>query len=151
MKVALGSDHAGYRLKEDVKTWLIEWGYQTSDFGAYSEESVDYTDVAAEVARAVAREQYARGILICGTGIGMCIAANKVRGVRAALCHDVFSARVTRLHNNSNVLTMGQRVIGTGLAREIVKVWLEGTYEGGRHDARLKKIKALEDEYISSC
>jgi len=151
VKVVLGSDHGGYRLKEQIKKWLVEWGYEVSDYGCFSEQSVDYTDFAAEVARAVAREDFARGILVCGTGIGMCIAANKVPGIRAALCHDVFSAKATRLHNNSNVLTMGQRVIGEGLAREIVKAWLEGYYEGGRHEPRLLKIKQLEDEYITRC
>ena len=151
MKVCLGSDHAGYHLKEEIKKWVLEWGFQTTDFGAFSEEAVDYPDIAGRVSKAVASGDYERGILVCGTGIGMCIAANKVRGVRAALVHDVFSATATRQHNNSNVLTMGARVIGFGLAREIVRTWLYATYEGGRHNARIKKITDLEEEYLPKC
>ena len=146
MKICLGSDHAGFVLKEQIKGWLIEWGFETSDFGCFSSESVDYPDIAATVAKAVGDKTYGRGILVCGTGIGMSIAANKVRGVRAALAHDVFSAIATRRHNDSNVLTLGARVIGAGHAKEIVKAWLYATYEGGRHDARVAKIAGLENE-----
>ena len=151
MKVCVGSDHAGYGLKESIKRWLSEWGYEASDFGAHSEQPTDYTDVAAEVAKAVVRGDGERGILVCGTGIGMCIAANKVRGIRAALCHDTFSAQVARQHNDSNMLTLGARVIGPGLAREIVKTWLASSFEGGRHERRVSKIRALEDEYVTRC
>jgi ribose 5-phosphate isomerase B len=133
-----------------AKKWLVDWGYEVRDFGAFSEESVDYPDFARQVAGAVARGECARGVLICGTGIGMSIAANKVRGVRAALCHDVFSARATRQHNDSNVLTMGSRVIGPGVAQEVLRTWLAAEYEGGRHTPRLKKISALEDDMLTT-
>ncbi|MGM0471011.1 MAG: ribose 5-phosphate isomerase B [Bacillota bacterium] len=140
MKVALGSDHGGYELKEVIKEYLEKTGIEYKDFGTYSTESVDYPDFAIPVAEAVANEEFERGILICGTGIGMSITANKVEGVRAALCHDLFSARATRAHNNSNVLTMGDRVIGKQLALEIVKVWLDTEFDGGRHERRINKI-----------
>jgi ribose 5-phosphate isomerase B len=145
MKVAIASDHGGYHLKEDIKALLTEEGVEYKDFGTDSPESVDYPDFATEVATEVAAGNFERGILICGTGIGMSIAANKVKGIRAALCHDVFSARVTRQHNNSNVLTMGARVIGIEVAREIVRTWLGGEFEGGRHQRRVNKITDLEE------
>ncbi len=150
MKVCIGSDHAGFCLKESARKWLQDWGYEVEDFGPSSEDSVDYPDFARKVATAVARGDYARGILICGTGIGMSIAANKVRGIRAALCHDVFSAKATRQHNDSNILTMGSRVIGPGLAQEIMRTWLAEGYQRGRHEARVKKIMALEDEMLTT-
>lgn len=150
MKVCIGSDHAGYALKEIAKKWLLDWGYEVEDAGAFSEASVDYPDFARKVATAVARGECSRGVLICGTGIGMSIAANKVRGVRAALCHDVFSAKATRQHNDSNVLTMGSRVIGAGVAQEVLRAWLSEEYEGGRHAPRLKKITALEDDMLTT-
>ncbi|SJZ48284.1 ribose 5-phosphate isomerase B [Selenihalanaerobacter shriftii] len=145
MKVALGSDHGGYEIKEEVKTYLEEVGIKYKDFGTYSTESVDYPDVATPVAKAVSNEEFDRGVLICGTGIGMSITANKFKGVRAALCHDLFSAKATRSHNDSNVLTMGERVIGKGLALEIVKVWLETEFDGGRHLRRINKITEVRD------
>lgn len=144
MKVALGCDHAGFLLKEAVLEALRDAGVDVRDMGTFSEESVDYPDVAERVARAVAAGEVERGILLCGTGIGVSIAANKVPGVRAALCHDTFSARMSRAHNDANVLAMGSRVVGAGLAREIVKAWLDGTFEGGRHAARVEKLKQLE-------
>lgn len=144
MKVALGCDHAGFLLKGAVLEALRDAGVEVHDMGTFSEESVDYPDVAARVARAVAAGEVDRGILLCGTGIGVSIAANKVPGVRAALCHDTFSARMSRAHNDANVLTMGSRVVGAGLAREIVRVWLEATFEGGRHAVRVEKVKQLE-------
>ncbi|MFW5985821.1 MAG: ribose 5-phosphate isomerase B [Halanaerobiales bacterium] len=144
MQIAIGSDHAGYHFKEEIKELLEEKGIEYKDLGADSEDSVDYPDFAGQVANGVAEGKFEKGILICGTGIGMSIAANKVKGVRAALCHDVFSARAARNHNNANVLTMGSRVIGVGLAREIVKVWLEGEFDGGRHQRRIDKITELE-------
>lgn len=147
MKVAIGADHGGYRLKEMIKGLLEEMGIEYRDFGTDSTDSVDYPDFARPVARAVAENKFDRGILICGTGIGMCIAANKVRGVRAALCHDLFSARFTREHNDSNVLTMGERVIGPGLAGEIVRTWLNTEFAGGRHERRVKKVIEMEEEF----
>ncbi len=144
MKVAIGSDHAGFKLKNEIASLLEEMGIEYEDFGTGSEESCDYPDIAVPVARAVADGRVDRGILVCGTGIGMSITANKVRGVRAALCHDEFSARMTRAHNDSNVLTLGARVTGAGLAREIVRIWLSTEYEGGRHARRVAKIALLE-------
>lgn len=146
MKIALGSDHGGYVLKEEVKKWLEEHGWAFEDFGTNTKESCDYPDIAREVAWAVARGQYDRGILICGTGIGVAIAANKVPGIRAALCHDTFSARASREHNDANILTLGERVIGRGLALEIVRVWLAGSFAGGRHQKRIEKISELEKD-----
>jgi ribose 5-phosphate isomerase B len=144
MKVAIGSDHGGYLLKETVKEQLQSLGLEVKDFGCHSEASVDYPDYALQVAQAVADGQFDRGILICGTGIGMCITANKVKGVRCALVHDCFSAKAAREHNDSNVLAMGARVIGSGLASEIVKIWLDTPFEGGRHERRLSKITQIE-------
>ncbi|MDI3547309.1 MAG: ribose 5-phosphate isomerase [Halanaerobiales bacterium] len=144
LKIAIGCDHAGYAIKKEITDLLEEEGFAYTDFGTDSSESVDYPDFAYKVASGVASGQFDRGILICGTGIGMSIAANKVKGIRAALCHDVFSARATRNHNNSNVLTMGSRVIGAGLAREIVRVWLGAEFDGGRHQRRIDKIELIE-------
>ena len=145
MKLAIGSDHGGYQLKETIKQLLEEQDIDYKDFGTDSTTSVDYPDFAEKVAAGVAADDYQKGILICGTGIGMSIAANKITGVRAALCHDVFSARATRRHNNSNVLTLGARVIGEELALEIVKAWLGAEFEGGRHQRRIDKISNLEE------
>ncbi|WP_027339908.1 ribose 5-phosphate isomerase B [Halonatronum saccharophilum] len=145
MKIAIGSDHGGYNLKEKVKVLLDDLGFEYKDFGPANTDSVDYPDFAQEVSFGVSRGAFERGILICGTGIGMSIAANKVKGVRAALCHDLFSAKATRQHNNSNILAMGERVIGSGLALEIVKTWLGEEFEGGRHQRRVDKIFKLEE------
>ena len=145
MALAIGSDHGGYELKKEIKDLLDDKGIEYKDFGTDSGESVDYPEFAQPVAQAVAEGEYEKGILICGTGIGMSIAANKIKGVRAALCHDVYSARMTRRHNNSNLLTMGGRVIGADLAREIVKVWVEEDFDGGRHKRRIDKISQLEE------
>lgn len=144
MQIALGSDHGGFQLKEKIKQLLDELGIEWKDFGTSSEESVDYPDFAQLVALAVAKGDYHRGILICGTGIGMSIVANKVAGIRAALCHDCFSAQATREHNDSNVLCLGQRVIGSGLALQIVKIWLQTNFVGGKHLRRVQKISAVE-------
>ncbi|MFO7263321.1 MAG: ribose 5-phosphate isomerase B [Bacillaceae bacterium G1] len=144
MRVAIAADHGGYRLKEEVKRELEAMGIPYQDFGTDSPESVDYPDYALPVAKGVASGEFDRGILICGTGIGMSIAANKVRGIRCALVHDVFSARATREHNDSNVLAMGERIIGPGLAREIVRTWLTTEYAGGRHQRRIDKIARME-------
>lgn len=147
MKLALGCDHGGYRLKEEIKKLLDEEGLTYQDFGCYSTEAVDYPDMAQAVGEAVAAGDFAKGIVCCGTGIGVNIAANKIPGVRAALCHDTFSAKATREHNDSNVLTMGERVIGFGLAREIVKAWLGAEFTGGRHQRRVDKIAQIEAKY----
>ena len=144
MKVALGSDHGGFTLKEEIKKYLEEKGIEYKDFGTYSTDSCDYPDIALPVAKAVQKGEYDRGILICGTGIGIGIAANKVPGIRAALCHDTFSARASREHNNANILTMGERVIGRGLALDIVDVWLNTEFAGGRHQRCVDKIHELE-------
>jgi len=144
VKVAIGSDHAGIRLKQEIKALMDEMGIAYEDLGTCSETSVDYPDYAIPVAEKVANKEADRGIVICGTGIGVSISANKVKGIRCALCHDVFSAKLTRLHNDSNVLAMGERVIGPGLAREIAKVWFETDFEGGRHERRVNKISEYE-------
>ena len=145
MKLAIGSDHGGFRLKEPIKTYLLAHDYEVTDFGTESEDSCDYPDFALPVAEAVAKGEYDRGILICGTGIGIGIVANKVKGVRAALCHDTFSAEACRNHNDANILTMGERIVGEGLALKIVETFLNSDFEGGRHQRRVDKIKALEE------
>lgn len=144
LKVAIGCDHGGFKLKEEINKLLKEKDYEFKDFGTFSQESVDYPMVALELARSVRDGLYDRGILICGTGIGIGIAANKVQGIRAALCHDTFSAKASREHNNANILTMGERVIGPGLARDIVDTWLETDFAGGRHARRVDQIKDIE-------
>lgn len=147
MKVAIASDHTALPMKEEIQKELEELGIEFIDLGAYTSERVDYPDYALKVSEQVVKGNVDRGILICGTGIGMSIMANKIKGIRCALAHDTFSAKFTRLHNNSNVLAMGQRVIGHGLAREIAKVWLETEYEGGRHERRLIKINDYENQH----
>ena len=144
MKVAIGCDHGGFHLKETIKEVLKDMQIEFTDFGTHSTESVDYPDIAAPVAKAVAAGEYDRGILICGTGIGIGIAANKVHGIRAALCHDCFSAEYCRRHNDANILTMGGRVIGPGLAREIVRIFLSTGFDGGRHAERVAKIADMD-------
>ena len=145
MKVAIGCDHAGLDLKREVISTIMQAGNEVEDFGTYDRASMDYPDVARPVAEAVVRGGFDRGILICGTGIGMSIAANKVKGIRAALCHDTFSANQTRLHNDSNVLCLGARVVGAGLALEIVKTWLGTEFsQDERHARRVEKIAAIE-------
>lgn len=146
MKVAIGSDHGGFRLKEEIKTLLNELKVEFHDFGTYTSESVDYPDISRQVAESVANGEYERGIIVCGTGIGVSIAANKIKGIRAALCNDVFSAQMSREHNDANILTLGERVIGFGLARMIVEVWLRAKFAGGRHACRVDKIMALEKD-----
>jgi ribose 5-phosphate isomerase B len=146
MKVAIGSDHGGMNIKEEIISLMKEMKMEVVDLGCECDTSVDYPDYAIPVAEKVANGEVDRGILVCGTGIGMSIAANKVKGIRCALVHDLFSAKATREHNDSNVLAMGERVIGPGLAREIAKVWLQTEYEGGRHERRVGKIKSYEGE-----
>ncbi|MEL3960146.1 ribose 5-phosphate isomerase B [Lysinibacillus endophyticus] len=144
MKIAISSDHGGNNLRREVMSLLDELNISYEDFGPQNSDSVDYPDFAKPVADGVASGKFDRGILICGTGIGMSIAANKVKGIRCALVHDVFSAKATRCHNDSNILAMGERVIGPGLACEIVKAWLGTEFEGGRHARRIEKITELE-------
>jgi ribose 5-phosphate isomerase B len=144
MRVVLGSDHGGLRLKEEIKTLLDEMNISYLDVGCSCEESVDYPDYAVPVAEKVASGEFDFGILICGTGIGMSIAANKVKGIRCAVVSDEYSARMSREHNNANVLALGERVIGPDLAKSIVRTWLTTEFAGGRHERRVRKIMALE-------
>ena len=147
MKIAVGADHGGFELKEEIKKHLEEKGFEIKDFGTYSTNSCDYPDYALPVAEAVAKKEFDFGILICGTGIGIGIAANKVPGIRAALCSDTFSAHATRQHNDANILTMGARVVGPGLALDIVDTFLSAKFEGDRHIKRIAKIAAIEEKY----
>ncbi|MBQ1942099.1 MAG: ribose 5-phosphate isomerase B [Clostridia bacterium] len=147
MKIAIGCDHGGYAYKQTLSAHLQKKGITVEDKGCYNTSSCDYPDYALPVAEAVAKKQCDLGVIICGTGIGVSIVANKVPGVRASLCHDVFSAKATRVHNDSNVLCMGARVIGEGLMLEIVDAYLSASFEGGRHQARLDKIAAIEQKY----
>ncbi|MCM3586868.1 ribose 5-phosphate isomerase B [Mesobacillus maritimus] len=146
MKVAIASDHGGINIREEIKKLMDEMEIAYEDFGCECDTSVDYPDYALPVAEKVAAGEFDRGILICGTGIGMSIAANKVKGIRCALVHDVFSAKVTRQHNDSNMIAMGERVIGPGLAREIAQAWLTSEFEGGRHANRVGKITEYENK-----
>ncbi len=146
MNVAIGSDHAGYRLKEDLARFLKEEGHQVTDHGTDSEESVDYPPICAAVARAVASGEGDRGVVLGGSGQGEQIAANKVHGIRAALCNDLYTARMARQHNDANVLALGARIVAPELAREIVRVWLETEFEGGRHERRIAQIGEIEGE-----
>lgn len=150
MKVAIGSDHRGYQAKEKVKAMLISKGYEIIDMGTDSPSSFDYPDAAYPTCRAVVTGQADRGILLCGTGIGMCITANKVRGVRAALCHDELTAEMSRRHNNANVVCLPADLIGEELIRRIVEVWLKSPFEGGRHERRIKKIHECEQKERTS-
>jgi ribose 5-phosphate isomerase B len=144
MNVALGSDHAGYRLKLDIEEFLKEEGHEVQDLGTHSEEPVDYPVYCAKVGRAVVNGGAERGIVLGGSGQGEQIAANKVDGVRASLCNDLYTARMARQHNDANVLAIGARIVAAPLAREILKVWLETPFEGGRHVPRLEQIAAIE-------
>jgi ribose 5-phosphate isomerase B len=144
MRIAVGSDHAGFSQKRAVIGLLSELGHSYHDFGCYDESSVDYPDIGRPVAEAVAQGKFDLGILVCATGVGMCIVANKVKGIRAALCHDSFSARRAREHNDANVLCFGGWIIGQGLMRDIVTTFLSTKFEGGRHARRLEKIHSSE-------
>jgi len=146
--VALGADHGGFALKEDLKNYLQELGYTVLDCGTHSSESVDYPDFAYAVARLVAEGRAARGIMVDGAGIGSCMAANKVPGIRAAMCYDLSTAVNSREHNDANVLTLGGGLIGVNLARQIVKTWLSTDFGGGRHARRVDKIMAIEQRYL---
>lgn len=142
--LAIGSDHGGFELKGHIIKHLEQIGIEYKDYGCYDEQSVDYPDIAKAVGGAVSKGECERGILICGTGIGISIAANKIDGIRAALCSDVYSAKMTKEHNNANIICMGGRVIGRELAFMIVDAWLGAEFAGGRHQARIDKIHALE-------
>ncbi|MDR1328331.1 MAG: ribose 5-phosphate isomerase B [Oscillospiraceae bacterium] len=142
--IALGCDHGGYNLLGEIRAMLDGKGLEYRDFGAFSEESCDYPDFARAVAESVASGGAERGILVCSTGIGMSVAANKVRGVRAALCGDCFSAEMTRRHNDANILCLGARVTGAGLALKIAEIFLETPFDGGRHARRVAKITEME-------
>jgi len=147
MKIILGSDHAGFNLKEKIKKYLKEQDFSFDDLGTYSTDPVDYPDITLKVAKAVAKGEYRRGIIICGTGIGTAIVANKVPGIRAALCHDPVSSSFSRTHNDANILTLGERIIGPNLALEIVRIFLTTEFSGGRHIRRVEKIKKIEEKY----
>ena len=144
MRVAIGADHAGFALKQHLISTLRGQGHEVEDFGTDSEESIDYPPIMAAVGRAVAGGQAERGIVLGGSGQGEQIAANKVRGVRAALCNDLYTARLSREHNDANVLAMGGRIVAPGLADEIVALWLSTPFEGGRHERRVQQIADLE-------
>lgn len=144
MKIGIGSDHGGFELKGEIKVHLEKKGIEVVDYGTYSLESVDYPDYGKKVAEAVVNKDVERGIIICGTGIGISIAANKVKGIRCALCGDTFSARMSKEHNDANMLALGARVLGLGLALEIVDVWLVSEFQAGRHEIRVNKISDIE-------
>ena len=144
MRIAIGSDHKAIEFKSFIKTTLENLGVEVVDVGPFSEERVDYPDFGMAVANMVAEKEADRGIAICASGVGMSITANKVPGVRAVLCQDLYIARMSRLHNDTNVLCLGALVVGPAIAEEIVRVWLQTEYEGGRHQQRLDKIAALE-------
>jgi ribose 5-phosphate isomerase B len=146
VRITIGGDHAGFVLKQHLVPFLERQGHDVNDIGTYSEESVDYPPICAAVARDVVRGNAERGIVLGGSGQGEQLAANKVRGARASLCNDLYTARYARLHNDANVLSMGGRVVGTGLAEEIVTVWLETEFEGGRHQRRVEQLAAIEEE-----
>lgn len=143
MMIGIGSDHGGYELKESIKEYLTKEGIRYIDYGTNSPESVDYPDFGKRVADAIIDKEIHRGILICGTGIGISITANRMKGIRCALCSDTFSARMSREHNNANILALGGRVIGAGLAEDIVKIFLDTEFEGGRHERRINKIDEI--------
>jgi ribose 5-phosphate isomerase B len=149
--LVIGSDHAAYDLKEKIKAFLVEQSIDVEDVGCFSENSVDYPDYGIKVASLVSSGKFSRGILLCGTGIGMSMVANKFSHVRAALCSDLFSAIMSRRHNDSNILVLGGRVIGDVLALEIVRVWLETPFEGGRHLRRLAKFDRLDTDAKHGC
>ena len=144
MKIAIASDHGGFELKEVLKAFLTSQSVEVLDLGTTNEASVDYPDCGIQVSERVSRGEVERGVLVCGTGIGMSVVANKFPRVRAALVHDLFSARFSREHNDANILVLGGRIIGKDLAKEIVRVWLSTPFAGGRHQERLDKISALE-------
>lgn len=151
MRIAIGSDHRGYSIRPKLVSFLKNLGHEVIDVGTFSHTPVDYPDVAEEVARRVGRGEVDRGILLCGTGLGMCIAANKVPGVRAVPCHDDLTAEMSRRHNDANILCLSADLLGERLITRIVEVWLNTPFEGGRHARRVEKIAAIEKEVASHC
>jgi len=145
MKLAFGCDHGGFPAKNELIEFLIEKGYEVIDCGTFSDESCDYPDYAEKVCKLVTEKECEKGILICGTGIGMSIIANKVKGIRCGHCHDTFSARMTKMHNDANMIAFGERVIGESLMLDIVDAYLSASFVGGRHERRVNKIKAFEE------
>ena len=145
MRIAIGSDHAGYELKCQLVNYLQHNNVEVHDMGTFNQDSVDYPDYAVQVCQTLARDNSDFGILICYTGIGMCMAANKFKGIRAALYHETYTAKMSREHNNANVLAMGGRTTGFGIADEIVRIWMNTKFVGGRHERRVNKIMALEE------
>jgi ribose 5-phosphate isomerase B len=145
MKIVLASDHGGFELKEEIKKHLIKKGYDIIDMGVNDTQSVDYPDYGKRAALMVADKEADRGIIICGTGIGISIAANKVKGIRCALCTNEYMAKMSRMHNNANMLALGGRVVGRGLALDIVDAWFSAEFEGGRHENRINKIRDIEN------
>ncbi len=143
--IAIGADHGGFELKNKIVKWLEDNGYDVKDFGIHENKSVDYPDIAEVVCKSITGGECDRGILVCGTGIGISIAANKIKGIRAAVCGDIYSAAMTKRHNNANVITLGGRVVGEDVGIEIVKAWLTNEFEGGRHQNRIDKITNLEN------
>jgi len=140
--IIIGSDHAAFELKEKIKAWLLSKGYSVEDAGTHSSASVNYVDYGRKVAGAVSRGEFSRGILLCGTGLGMSMVANRFRNVRAALCSDLFSVKMSRVHNDSNILVLGGRILGDILAFELVQTWLDTEFEGGRHLERIQSMDA---------
>ncbi len=148
MKIAIGCDHGGIVLKPAIEDLLQSRNIEVIDFGCYSTDSVDYPDYALKVAEAVSKGESDKGIILCGTGIGISIAANKVKGIRAAVAHDLFTAEMCKKHNNANILAMGGRVVDIDTAVEMTKLWLDTEFEGGRHEGRIAKITAIENKYF---
>lgn len=144
MKLAIGSDHVGWELKQEISEYVQSLGHETVDFGAYSSERTDYPKYGKKVAEEVASGQFDGGILICGTGVGISISANKVKGIRAVVCSEPYTAKLSKQHNNTNIVAFGSRVVGVDLAKMIVKEWLEANYEGGRHAKRVDMIGEIE-------
>jgi len=145
MKIVLACDHGGFQLKESIKEHLTSKKYDVTDIGVYNTESVDYPDFGKRAAELVASKEMDKGIIICGTGIGISIAANKVKGIRCALCTNEYMAKMSRLHNNANMLALGERVLGKGIAQDIVDAWLTTDFEGGRHENRVNKLMDIEN------
>lgn len=150
MTIAIGSDHAGFELKQEIISLLHNLQIECVDYGTEGSESVDYPDYGEKVSEVISAGKIERGILICGTGIGMSIVANKFPGIRASLCNDLFTAKMSRLHNDANILVIGGRIVGKDLAKEIVKTWISMPFEGERHCARLDKIKKIEERLIKT-
>ncbi|HOK63260.1 MAG TPA: ribose 5-phosphate isomerase B [Soehngenia sp.] len=148
MKIGIGSDHGGYELKEELKKYMLEKGIEVVDYGTYDLSKVDYPDYGKIVAEAVVKKEVERGVVICGTGIGISIAANKVKGIRCALCSDTYSARMSMEHNNANMIALGGRVLGVDLAKEILNAYLNSTFQDGRHLRRIEKISEIEQSML---